>query len=408
MRAQQSAAPTQGGARPAAAQGGSGFAGLGIPGLLWIIAGLVICGSFLLPWLTANLVCTDPLCSAAVIKTLRFPSGSAASPTGFAIAAGTFTLSTGGPFGVIHEGFTFLLLWLVFLAGLLLVVLPVLMARGIVDQGRTRFSVLALALMALAVEILYSLSVAQALPRTRAGVAALLNGLAVSSGRQAAFSLSTGPGPGFWLAVVATLVAIAASIWALYASSASRPFDASAFWKSLGLAGQVALVAALALVIVFFLPWFTTPDPTNPGTAWSEAADGVQMSFLAGNSCVICQAPQVSIFPYLWLLLFAALGLIGIVWLLSRSLLWRRLAAILICIALLLALVVEGAYLLEVQSLHSYAAQVMQATGQQLSGSTYTVTWGFWVALAVTGGALLFSGFLLLGRHKSVTGRLNP
>jgi hypothetical protein len=173
-----------------------------------------------------------------------------------------------------------------------------------------------------------------------------------------------------------------------------------------GLAGQVALVSALALVVVFFLPWFSTPDPTSPGSAWNEATNGVQMSFFGSGGCVLCQAPQVNIFPYLWLIPLAALGLVGIVWLLSRGVLWRRLAAILICVALLVALLVELSYLLEVQSLHTYAEQAMQATGQELAGATYSVTWGFWAALALTGVALLVSGFLLLGRHKSVTGRL--
>src|SRR5262249_40167324 len=152
---------------------------------------------------------------------------------------------------------------------------------------------------------------------------------------------------------------------------------------------------ALALVVVFFLPWFATPDPTSPRSAWSEAANGAQMSFFGGGACVLCQTPQINIFPYLWLIPLAALGLLGIVWMLSRGLLWRRLAAIFICIVLLLVLVLEGSYLLEVQSLHSYAEQAMQTTGQKLAGATYSVTWGFWVAIALTGVALFTSGLLL-------------
>src|SRR5215813_12995903 len=101
VRAQQPAAAAQ------ASPGSSGtpksrLGKLGFPGLLSMIAGLVICGSFFLPWLTANLVCTDPLCSTSVVKALHFPTGSAAAPTGFSIATGRFELSTGGPFGNIH------------------------------------------------------------------------------------------------------------------------------------------------------------------------------------------------------------------------------------------------------------------------------------------------------------------
>jgi hypothetical protein len=411
VRAPQPAASARGNVPVAPGPGGSPrsvFTALGIPGLLSILAGLVICGSFLLPWLTATLICTDPLCSTSVIKTLHFPAGSAASPTGFSIASGRFALNTGGPVGNIHESFTFLMLWLVLLAGLLLIALPVLMALGRVDAKRTQVSLLVIGLIALAVEVVYGLSAASALPQTRAGVAALLNGLAVSSGRQAAFTFSTGPGLGFWVAVAATLAAIGISLYGFYGAAASKRFSGSLFWKRVGLSGQIALVAALALVVVFFLPWFATPDPTSPGSAWSQATNGAQVAFLGSVACGLCQAPQINIFPYLWLIPLAALGLVGIVWLLNRGVLWRRLAAILICVTLLVALLVEVSYLLEVQSLHSYAEQIMQTTGQQLSGTTYSVTWGFWVALALTGVALLVSGFLLLGRHKSVTGRLTP
>ncbi len=382
------------------------FSNLGFSGLLMILAGLALCLSFLLPWLTASLACNDPLCSSAVIKSLHFPNGAATSPTGFAIATGAFTLTTGGPFGAIHEGFSFVLLWLLLLVGVLLIVLPVLIALRKVDIQRARVALLVLVLLALGIEIIYAVSAAQALPQTRAGVAALLDSLAVSSGRQAAFVFSTGPGVGFWLALGATLVALAASSYALYAPAASRRWDAGLFWRGLGLVGQVALLAGLALVIVFFLPWFSSPDATDPGAAWSEATNGIQTSFLSGGSCVLCQASQISIFTYLWLVPLAALGLLAIVWLLSRGVLWRRMAAILISIVLLVALALEVLYLLEVQSLHTYAEQVMQSTGQQLAGSAYNVTWGFWVALAVTGAALLVSSFLLLLRHKSVTGRL--
>ena len=408
IRAPQPAAPAQAKpqGRPAAGGGSSFFGNLGFPGLLSMIAGLAICGSFLLPWLTANLICTDPLCSTAVIKTLHFPTGSAAAPTGFSIAIGSFAPTTGGPSGPIQESFTFPLLWAVFLVGLLLIVLPVLMAVGRVDVKRARVSLLVISLLALAVEVAYGLGTSQALPRTRAGVAALLNGLAVTSGRQAAFNVSTGPGLGFWVALAATLVAIGVSIYGFYAASATQHFDASIFLKKVGLAGQIALVAALALLVVFFLPWFSTTDPANPGSAWSQATNGVQLSFFGSGGCILCQAPQVNIFPYLWLIPLAALGLVGIVWLLNQGVLWRRLAAILICVALLVALLVEVSYLLEVQSLHAYAEQALQATGLQLTSTTYNVTWGFWVAMALTGVALLVSSFLLLGRHKSVTGRL--
>jgi hypothetical protein len=102
----------------------------------------------------------------------------------------------------------------------------------------------------------------------------------------------------------------------------------------------------------------------------------------------------------------AALGLMYIAWMVGRGLLWRRIAAILACIACLVALALEVFFLVEVQSLQNYDEQLFQAAGQQLTGAAYGVVWGFWAAMAVTGVALLVSGFLLLQRHKSVTGKI--
>ncbi len=421
-------APAQGGAQ-AAARGGAGsnsfFKNLGFPGLLWVIAGLIICASFFLPWFTSRLVCNDTVCSPKVIKDPHFVSHYAASPTGFSVASGAFTLTTTGPSGPIHEGFSFLLLWLVFLAGLLLIVLPLLLALRKMHADRTRGFLLVLGLLLLVIEIGYAVSAGQALPQTQAGLAARLNGLALASKRLAVFDFSTGPALGFWLALAATLVAIVASAYDLLATSVGRRFDASLFWRNLGLAGQVVLLAGMMLCVAFFLPWFSTPDPSaGPGggyqvttakhvtvipqtlSGWNTAANGLQTPFFAGGSCASCVAPHVSIFLSLWLIPLAALGLIYIAWATGRGLLWRRIAAILACVTCLVALALEVFFLVEVQSLQNYDEQIFQAAGQQLTAIAYNVAWGFWVALAVTGLALLVSGFLLLQRHKSVTGRL--
>jgi hypothetical protein len=392
---------------------------------LWIITGLLICGAFFLPWFTSGLLCHDPVCNALVAKDKHFISHYAASPTGFSIASGTFVLTTTAPSGVIHEGFSFLLLWVIFLGGLLLIGLPLLLALSKMDAARTRVFLLVLGLLLLAVEVGYAMSAAQALPQTKAGLAALLNGLALSSKRQAVFAFTTSPAAGFWLALAATLVAIGASGYALFASAFGRRFDVFLFWRNLGLAGQVMLLAGLALVVVFFLPWFSTPDPAaGPGggylvsakkqvsvisqtvSGWNTAANGLQTPYFGGGSCTSCLTPHVSIFLSLWLVLLAALCLVGIAWMLGRGLLWRRMAAILACVICLVALALEAFFLLEVQSLQTYDEQIFRAAGQQLTVTAYSVVWGFWAALAITGLALLVSGFLLLQRHKSVTGKL--
>jgi hypothetical protein len=399
---------------------------LGVPGLLWILAGLVLCGSFFLPWLTSSLVCNDAVCTSLIAKDPHFLSHYAASPTGFSIASGTFALDTNGSVGPIHEGFSFLWLWLVFLAGLVLIALPLLLALGKMDARRTRIFLLALGLLTLVVEIAYGVSVGQALPQTRAGLAALLNGLALSRfKREAVFAFTTAPATGYWLALGATLVAIGVGAYAL-ASASGRRLDGSLFWRNLGLAGRIVLVAGLALVVAFFLPWFSTPDPgasttggymvkkgvvtvaqTVTTSGWNTAANGFQLPLSTSGQCAAaCQTAHIAIFLSLWLVPLVGLGLVWIAWLLGRGLLWRRMAAILTCLTLLVALALEAFFLLEVQSLQSFDEQVFQLAGQHLTSTAYSVAWGFWAALAVSGAALLASGFLLLQRHKSVTGRL--
>ncbi len=425
-RNQPPAAPVAAGAQ-AATPAGSARANtlsknLGFPGLLLILAGLALCGSFFLPWFSSNLVCNDPVCHPPTMKDGHFLSHYTASPSGFSIARGAFALDTTGLFGPIHEGFSFLLLWLVFLAGLLLIVLPLLLALGKMDAGRTRIFLVVLCVLALAVEIVYGSSVAQALPQTRTGLSSLLNSLAVPSGHAAVFAFSTNPAAGFWLALAATLVATGASSSVFYSG---RRLNTALFWRNLGLSGQVALVAGLALCATFFLPWFSMPDPlSSPAggylvstakkvvavaqtatlSGWNTAADGLRTPFFVGGSCASCLAPQVDIFLSLWIIPLAGLGLAWIAWLLGEGRLWRRIAAIMACTTALIALTLEVFFLLEVQSLQSYAEQVFQSAGQRLTSTAYSVVWGFWAALAATSLALLVSGFLLLQRHKSVTG----
>ena len=141
IRPPQLASAAQGSAQAASVRGSGSkrpWQNLGFPGLILALAGLALCGSFFLPWFSSNLVCADPVCSPPTMKDPHFLNHYSASATGFYIANGTFTLTTTGPFGPIHESFSFLLLWVVFLAGLLLIALPLLLALGKMDAGRTR------------------------------------------------------------------------------------------------------------------------------------------------------------------------------------------------------------------------------------------------------------------------------
>ena len=420
IRPPQLAPAAQGSAQAAAVRGSGAkrpWQSLGFPSLLLALAGLALCGSFFLPWFSSSLVCPDPVCSPPTMKDPHFLSHYSASATGFSIANGTFALTTTGPFGPIPEGFSFLLLWVVFLSGLLLIVMPLLLALGKMDAGRTRIFFLVLGLITLLIEIIYNLSASQALPQTKTGLASLLNSLALPAGHQAVFDFSTGPAGGFWLGLGATLVATGVSGYTL-ASASGRSYNTGLLWRNLGLVGQVVLPFGLALLVAFFLPWFSTPGAYKVAanktvtvaqqvltSGWNTAANGLQTPLLGNGSCTSCLTPHVSIFLSLWLVPLAALGLVAITWMLGRGLLWRRMAAILACVILLVALGLETFFLLEVQSLQSYDVQVFQSAGQRLTGTAYSVAWGFWAALALTGTALIVSGFLLLQRHKSVTGR---
>jgi hypothetical protein len=419
IRPPQLASTAQGSAQAASVRGSGAkrpWQSLGFPGLILVLAGLALCGSFFLPWFSSSLACTDPVCSPPTMKDPHFLNHYSASASGFSIANGTFALTTTGPFGPIHESFSFLLLWVVFLAGLLLIVLPLLLALGKMDAGRTRTFFLVLSLVTLVIEVIYSINAAQALPQTKTGLASLLNALALPAGHQAVFDFSTGPAGGFWLALGATLVATGTSGYAL-ASASGRRYNTGLLWRNMGLAGQVVLTFGLALIVAFFLPWFSAPGAYKVAanktvtltqsvltSGWNTAANGLQTPLLGNGSCTSCLTPHVSIFLSLWLVPLAALGLVTITWMLGRGLLWRRMAAILACVTLLVALALETFFLLEVQSLQNYDVQVFQSAGQQLTSTAYSVAWGFWVTLALTGIALLMSGFLLLQRHKSVTG----
>ena len=426
----QAAAPTQVGTQGAAPAGGPGSYSftwnVGFSGVLWVLAGLLICLSFFLPWFSSSLVCNDAVCQTLVKNHPNFLSSYAASPNGFSIASGMFTLDTMGPSGtIIHDSFSFLWLWLIFLAGVALVILPLTLTHGKMHAGRTRIFLLAFCLLTLAVEIIYWLSANQALSQTRTGLTELL--APTPGGHEAVYTFSTGPTTGFWVALAATVVATGASVSA-HASAAGRRFDTMLFMRNLGLGGQMILLAGLALVVAFFLPWFSTPDPTANATggyiatatngvftlaqttsvsAWSAAANGFPIPLPVGTACGIsCPTFHISIFLSLWLIPGVGLVLIGIAWMMGRGLLWRRMAAIIACVALLVALTLEAFFFLEVQSLQSFDVQFFLSQNAQLMGTAYGVVWGFWVAMGASGVALLVSGFLLLQRHKSVTGRL--
>jgi hypothetical protein len=136
---------------------------------------------------------------------------------------------------------------------------------------------------------------------------------------------------------------------ATYAQYASQPvaptagagFDFNAFWRSLGLIGQVAGIAGVALFIFFIFPWFSISVPS-----FSDSWNG--FSSASGPSE---GGQSISYFPYLWLVLLGALGLIALAVLMGQHRLSSRTGTISVIATSGVALALEICFLIEANSL---------------------------------------------------------
>lgn len=173
------------------------------------------------------------------------------------------------------------------------------------------------------------------------------------------------------------------------------------------LAGQLAGMAGLLLLVCFFLPWSFTPDiraattqpsariPTASHSGWSTA-NGLPLN---GGATLF------NLFPQLWLVLIGALALIAIAALLWLHRITQRLAAALITIISLFALLLEVLFLVQINS-------VQAAVPGRLNQTLYGVSWGFWLALVATlvalgiGASMLYQAYAPGLERRSQTPRL--
>ncbi len=141
---------------------------------------------------------------------------------------------------------------------------------------------------------------------------------------------------------------------------AGAGFDFNTFWRSLGTTGQVAGLAGILIIVFAIFPWISAPPDSFNGfsTASGLSEGGV----------------SVSLFPYLWLVLLGAAGLVVVAWLISRRRLSSHMATTLVIGISGVALALEICFLIEVGSVYR--------------DTTVGVAAGFWLAAIATVAAL--------------------
>jgi len=157
------------------------------------------------------------------------------------------------------------------------------------------------------------------------------------------------------------------------AAPAGAGFDFNRFWRSLGLTGQVAGIAGIAILIFAIFPWISAP--TDSFNGFSTASG----SFDSSSS--------INFFPYLWLVLLGAVGLIAIAWLISRRRLSSQTGAVAVIATSAVALALEICFLIEANSLF-----------KDTTGGTGA---GFWLAAIATAAALIGGIYGLSQQRKT-------
>ncbi len=220
---QQYVAPPSPGAPGAGFDYGRFWNSLQRSGQACLIGGLILFLSFFFSWFSVSFNCSGADCGLLSYNMDFYSSSPSAS--GFSIANGGLTYHS-TPISFTVTGFTrgtpatetysFPAFWLVILASLALMVLPILVGQRKITAKQGQFFTLASAGLALLIEIIYVAGLSGAFPQARDNVNALNNAVrsynsTVGSylGRtvQAVYSLSIGADFGFWLALLATAAA---------------------------------------------------------------------------------------------------------------------------------------------------------------------------------------------------------
>jgi len=161
---------------------------LGLTGQVCAIGGLVLFIALLLPWFSFGISCSGLDCGAVNASL----SGESTSYSAWYIATHS-DLSA----GTSASSFIFILLWLVIIASVALVAIPIITALGKFNAKQGQMFILIAAGVALLIEIIYMIR-----------AFTILSGVTTSeSFGGTTVSVSAGPGFGFWLGLLATLAA---------------------------------------------------------------------------------------------------------------------------------------------------------------------------------------------------------
>ncbi len=157
--------------------------------------------------------------------------------------------------------------------------------------------------------------------------------------------------------------------------AAGSGFNFPAFWHSLGLTGQVAGVSGALILLFALFPWVAgSSESFNGFSSASGLSEG---------------STSISLFPYLWLVLLGAVGLIVIAALINRRRLSNWTATIAVVEIAGLALALEVCFLIEVNSV--------------FRNTTAGAAVGFWLALLATVAALGVGVYGLMQQRKAAS-----
>ena len=189
---------------------GAMWKALGTAGQVCVIGGLILLLSLFMTWFSASLKCSGADCNSS---SSQASSSNAQkddrSASGFGlIFGGTDNLTSSGlkANSTVTENFGFFPLFLVLVASIALIALPLMVARGkmVAKQGQT--FILISAGVALLIELVYMIAAFSSFSKTKANVDDL-NKFVQALKVNATFSYATGPSFGFWIGLLATLAA---------------------------------------------------------------------------------------------------------------------------------------------------------------------------------------------------------
>lgn len=154
---------------------------LGLTGQVCLISGVVLFISLLLPWFSAGTSCSGD-CTGFSSVSFNFNGWAVATNNGSSVDASSFI---------------FTLVWLVILASIALIAIPIITALGKFNARQGQMFALIAAGVALLIEIIYMIR-----------AFSILSGVNTSeTSGNTTVSGSAGPGFGFWLGLLATLAA---------------------------------------------------------------------------------------------------------------------------------------------------------------------------------------------------------